>query len=168
MKCNNCGAELNDNAKFCNSCGTPVANMNSQPQGALNQGMNNQPQGAPNPNMNYGPVTPPPVGNPPMREKVRMGSTEKIIAIILVIVVSIGLVTASILSFTIKPRSSSLFGSTYRSNRSYNYNNDYDDDYNSNSNYSNNYNNDYNYDNDYDSDYDNDYNYNSNGYSSNY
>ncbi|MFR1323847.1 MAG: zinc-ribbon domain-containing protein, partial [Ezakiella massiliensis] len=30
MRCNNCGAELQDNAKFCTSCGSKVENVGPQ------------------------------------------------------------------------------------------------------------------------------------------
>ena len=157
MKCNNCGAELNDNAKFCNSCGTPVANMNSQPQGALNQGMNNQPQGAPNPNMNFGPAAP----QPNVGKKKGMSKTEKIVAIILVAVISVGLITTSVLAFALPMSEKEIVQALdYGRDNNYDDSDDYNDDEDNSDDDS-----DYDDDEDYDdSEYDDDEDYDDNYY----
>ena len=48
MKCNYCGKEISDNAKFCNGCGAPVAQTNgtvnlSKPEDNINKSINNTP-----------------------------------------------------------------------------------------------------------------------------
>ena len=62
MKCNYCGKEISDNAKFCNGCGAPVAQTNgtvnlSKPSENIDRNINNTPNvpyTAPNSTINTG------------------------------------------------------------------------------------------------------------------
>ncbi|MBR0142407.1 MAG: DUF805 domain-containing protein [Ruminococcus sp.] len=62
MKCNYCGKEISDNAKFCNGCGAPVAQTNgtvnlSKPSENIDRNINNTPNVpyiAPNSTINTG------------------------------------------------------------------------------------------------------------------
>jgi len=95
MRCSNCGAQLQDGDKFCNSCGSKVE---SQPQ-------RSQQNNTPPPRVNtqqqqsYAPPTPPPPGNFSNGNPPPVGVLKFLLVNILLMIPLINIIAIFVLSF---------------------------------------------------------------------